>query len=345
MQLNGYYQYPGRAAREAARLTVNPRHLVLECHEQQQIHLLSSVTVSDALGAIPLTLTFADGGRFVPADDQAFRQWWQQRHRPGLVHRLERHRRGVVLALLATVAAIAVYIWVILPAVSTALAYHIPAWAEKQLGQRTLSFLRSTGFSDGKLTAEQQQHVQQLFTRIIPAEMRKEETPLQLRIMHFDGGPNAFMLADGTLVLSDDLVRLAKSDDAIAAVMLHEIGHHLYRHPMRMLVRSSLVSLSYLWLTGDVNGIGDTLLQSAAFVDQMQFSRSMELEADQYAITQMQAEGRSLAAMAEIYKQLQKAGKEASSGLEFPGWLSTHPDMPERINAIQKAESSPAVQP
>lgn len=66
------------------------------------------------------------------------------------------------------------------------------------------------------------------------------------------------MLTNGTLIVSDELVRMANSDDAIAAVMLHEIGHHKYRYPMRMLVRSSLVSLSYLWLSGDVSGIGDT---------------------------------------------------------------------------------------
>lgn len=337
MQLNGYYQSPGRAAREAARLTLHERHLVLDCHEQQ-IFLLNAITVSDALGTIPLTLTFADGGRFVPDDDAAFRQWWQQRHRPGLVHRMERHRRGVALTLLATLAAIALYIWVILPAASTGLASNMPAYVERQVGQQTLTLLQSSGFSDGKLTPAQQQRMESLFSRVIPGEMKQGAVPLRLKVMHFDGGANAFMLADGTLVVSDDLVRMAKSDDALAAVMLHEIGHHRYRHPMRMLVRSSLISLSYMWLTGDVSGIGDTLLQSAAFVHQMQFSRSMEREADEYAITQMKAQGRSLAAMAEIYSQLQQSGEKESHGLSLPEWMSTHPDMPERIKAIRAAE-------
>jgi len=168
--------------------------------------------------------------------------------------------------------------------------------------------------------------------------MKDDPTPLRLKIMHFAGGPNAFMLADGTLIVSDDLVRMAKSDDAIVAVMLHEMGHHQHRHVMRMLVRSSLVSLSYLWLTGDVSGIGDTLLQSAAFVDQLQFSRSMEREADEYAIVQMKAQGRSLAAMSEIYRQLEQSAEKESSGINLPEWMSTHPDMPARIKAIQAAE-------
>lgn len=338
MQLSGYYQSPGRAAREAARLTLHERHLVLDCNGQQQIVLLNAITVSDALGTIPLTLSFADGGRFVPDDDAAFRQWQQQRHRPGLVHRLERHRRGVGLTLLATLAAIAVYVWVILPAASSALASNMPAYVERQVGQQTLTLLQSSGFSDGKLTPAQQQRMERLFSRIIPGEMKQDPVPLRLKVMHFDGGANAFMLADGTLVVSDDLVRMAKSDDALAAVMLHEIGHHHYRHPMRMLVRSSLISLSYMWLTGDVSGIGDTLLQSAAFVHQMQFSRGMEREADAYAIAQMKSQGRSLSAMAEIYSQLQQSGEKKSRGLSLPEWMSTHPDMPERIKVIRAAE-------
>ncbi|MFG1174041.1 M48 family metallopeptidase [Erwiniaceae bacterium CAU 1747] len=338
MQLNGYYQFPGRAAREAARLTLNQRHLVLDCNEQRQIALLNAITVTDALGTIPLTLTFADGGRFVPEDDAAFRQWWQQQRRPGLVHRLEQHGRGVLLTLLATLAAIAFYFWVILPAASRILAEHIPAYIERQIGQHTFTLLEHSGFSSSRLTPEQQQRVNRLFSEAILPELKEAPTPLRLKVLHFSGGANAFMLADGTLIVSDDLVRMAKSDDALMAVMLHEAGHHEYRHVMRMLVRSSLVSLSYLWLTGDVSGIGDTLLHSAAFVDQMKFSRSMEREADAYAVAQMKAQGRSLADMVAVYRQLEQSAQKEGGGINLPEWMNTHPDMPARIKAIQAAE-------
>ncbi|HBH69254.1 MAG TPA: peptidase M48 [Erwinia persicina] len=338
MQLNGYYQYPGRAAREAARLTLSEQHLTLEQGSHRQLVMMKDVAVSDALGTIPLTLTFPDGGRFVPEDDRAFRQWWQQRHRPGLVHRLEQHRRGVLLTLLGTLVAIACWIWVILPVTSQVLAQHIPSYVERQIGQQTFTLLQNTGFTAGRLTPAQQQRINRLFRDTVPAEMKEDPTPLRLKIMHFDGGANAFMLADGTLIVSDDLVRMARSDDAIAAVMLHEMGHHQHRHVMRMLVRSSLVSLSYLWLTGDVSGIGDTLLQSAAFIDQMQYSRSMEREADDFAIAQMKAQGRSLAAMAEIYGQLEQSAKKQGGNSDLPEWMSTHPDMPARIKAVQAAE-------
>lgn len=175
-----------------------------------------------------------------------------------------------------------------------------------------------------------------------PPEMRQARTPLRLRLMSApDIGPNALMLADGTLIVSDELVRLSHHKDGLVAVMLHEMGHHAYRHPMRMLVRSSLVSLTFMWITGDVSGVGDTLLQSAAFVNELQFSRDMEREADAWAIAEMQRQGRSLQAMQDIYQQLMAVSeKENHIGRVMPDWLSTHPDMQQRLDAIKAQDPS-----
>ena len=96
--------------------------------------------------------------------------------------------------------------------------------------------------------------------------------------------------------------------------------------------------MSDMGRNGDVGGIGEALLQAAAFVHQMQLSRGMEREADAYAIAQRKVQGRALAAMAEIYSQLQQSGEKESRGLSLPEWMSTHPDMPERIKVIRAAE-------
>ncbi|MBP2169547.1 Zn-dependent protease with chaperone function [Erwinia toletana] len=338
MHLSGYYQHPGRAAREAARLSLHPRHFSLHLAQTETQFLLKDITLSEALGAIPLTITFADGGRFVPDDDAQLQQWVTQHRRESWIHRLERNKRGVFATLLATLLLIVVYIWVLLPFASRHLALHIPGYVEQQVGYQTLQLLKQAGFHDSQLSDAQQQQVTQLFYRVLAASPELDDTLLpQLKLMQTPGGPGAFMLADGTLIISDQLVRLAPGDDALASVMLHEMGHHRWRHPMRMLVRSSLVSLSYMWMTGDVSGIGDTLLQSAAFLNQMHFSRGMEREADNWAIAQMAAQGRSLTEMAKMYAVIQQEGERESHGGKLPEWLSTHPDMPLRIEAIKKA--------
>lgn len=339
MNIEGHYQYPGLAARVAAslHLTDNGSTIVLNTGSSNTTFTLEQVAVSDALGSIPLTLTFPDGGRFVPADDPTFRAWYSVRRRPGLVHRLERHKRGVILALFVTILVVINYVYVVLPWVSSVLALRIPTAIEQQLGENTLTLLRHSGFKPSTLPVERQQAMQTLFQQIMPPDMRKDKTPLRLALMSAPIGPNAFMLADGMLIISDDLVRLAKNDNELAAVMLHEMGHHAYRHSMRMVVRSSLVSLTFMWMTGDVSGVGDTLLQSAAFINEMQFSRDMEREADAWAIAEMQQQGRSLQSMQAMYQALiaNDRNQEEMQSLDLPDWLSTHPNMDERLKAIE----------
>ncbi|AOR63614.1 M48 family metallopeptidase [Pectobacterium wasabiae] len=340
MNIEGHYQYPGLAARVAAslHLTDNGSMMVLSTESSNTTFTLEQVEVSDALGSIPLTLTFPDGGRFVPSDDPTFRAWYSARRRPGLVHRLERHKRGVILTLFATLFIVINYVYVVLPWASSALALHIPTAIEQQLGQHTLTLLRHSDFKPSKLPIARQQAMQTLFQQVMPADMREDKTPLRLEIMSAPIGPNAFMLADGTLIISDDLVTLAKSDNELAAVMLHEMGHHAYRHPMRMVVRSSLVSLTFMWMTGDVSGVGDIVLQSAAFINEMQFSRDMEREADAWAIAKMQQQGRSLQSMQAMYQALinHDRSEDDVESLDLPDWLSTHPDMDERLRTIER---------
>ncbi|MCU5773660.1 M48 family metallopeptidase [Erwiniaceae bacterium BAC15a-03b] len=337
MHLSGYYQHPGRAARETARLSLYSQHFSLHLAAADTQFLLKDITLSDALGTIPLTITFADGGRFVPEDDAQLRQWVTQHQRLGWVHRLERNKRGVFATMLATLLMIVVTIWIVLPFASRQLALHIPDYVEQQVGRQTFQLLQRVGFQESQLPEARQRHVKRLFSDVLLASGLQDTTPPQLKLMHFPGVANALMLADGSVVITDELVKLAPDDDALAAVMLHELGHHRWRHPMRMLVRSSLVSLSFMWMTGDVSGIGDTLLQSAAFLHQLQFSRGMEREADNWAIVQMAAQGRSLTEMAKMYAVIQQAGERGSPGVKTPEWLSTHPDMPLRIEAIKKA--------
>lgn len=339
MNIEGFYQPPGRAAREAARLFLeNGQFVTLDTPESQTRFTLSEIDVSDALGTIPLFLTFPDGSRFVPADDAAFRHWLLKHRKPGWVYRMESHKRGVVLTLLATCLLIVFYVYGLLPWASNAIALRIPTTIEQNLGRHTMTLLRASDFQDSALPPERQKALQVLFSQVTPPSLRNDRTPVSLKLMNIPDVANAFMLSDGTLVLSDNLVALSPGDDALAAVMLHEIGHHVYRHPMRMLVRSSLVSLTLLWMTGDVSGIGDTLLQTASLANELQFSRGMERDADDWAIAEMKREGRSLEQMAQMYSLLvAKSQKEEISDSSLPDWLSTHPAMQSRVEHIRDA--------
>ncbi len=330
----GHYQPPGRAQRTPASLQLGTM-LVLQSGEQKHLFTREDIRVSDALGTIPLFITFPDGGRFVPARDELFREWYFSQRKPGFVHRLERNLFGVVVALFLSVFSAAFWYYGALPWLSQVIARHIPVPAEQRLGEYILRVLEAdNSFQASTLPLARQQTLEALFQQTLPNALRQDSSAVKLKLVRSQLGANAFMLPDGTLVLSDELVALAKSDDAIAAVMLHEMGHHYHRHGMQMLVRSSLTTLLLMWMMGDVSGIGDTLLQSAAFLDQMQFSRSMEREADRFAVAGMRQQRRSLEAMIQIFQALEINAKKTpdEGGLD---WLSTHPAMNERLEMLR----------
>lgn len=49
---------------------------------------------------------------------------------------------------------------------------------------------------------------------------------------------NAFALPSGTLILTDDLVKLAKTDNHLMAVLAHELGHVQARHGLRLVIQA-----------------------------------------------------------------------------------------------------------
>ena len=96
------------------------------------------------------------------------------------------------------------------------------------------------------------------------------------------GSANAFALPGGTVVLTDQMVALARDDRELLGVLAHEVGHVSRRHGLRQLVQAMGVSALALALFGDVTvlssltGLAPQLLQAG-------YSRDMEREADAFA--------------------------------------------------------------
>ena len=57
---------------------------------------------------------------------------------------------------------------------------------------------------------------------------------------------------DGTVLVTDELVELAKNDDEIISVLAHEIGHLQRRHALRMALESSAIAVLASAYLGDV---------------------------------------------------------------------------------------------
>ena len=148
---------------------------------------------------------------------------------------------------------------------------------------------------------------------------------------------NAFTVPGGNVYVFSGLVDKLKSDDEIAAVLAHEIGHCAAKHT----VKKFQAALGYQ-LVGSIvlsQVQGETAARIAGMssdaVTQLVFSaygRRDELQADQLGLKYLNLAGYDMNAMIGVFEVL----KRESKGPEPPALLRTHPYLDDRIVAAKK---------
>jgi len=166
---------------------------------------------------------------------------------------------------------------------------------------------------------------------------------------------NAFAAPGGLIFVTRGLLRCCQSEDDLAAVLAHEIGHVQRKHGLQTIKKSRLkTAFSTVWdesatildnqKLGQVTGaFGGTIddITGALFNG---YSRSAELEADQDAVTILRRVGydpNGLVSMLMIMEQRFVGDRT--------GFAKTHPAPADRIAAVRQVigrynpVSSPAV--
>lgn len=288
----------------------------------------------ERIGRLPRRIAFPDGSIFETPDNDAIDALMKRRGRRGvsLVHRLERfHPRLLLLAAGTFLLGGAVYRYA-LPLLVELAVLVTPPVVPEIMATSTLETLDRTVFDQTTLDAATRERLTAGFRQLAAAGARGVDGyTLNFR----DGGaigPNAFALPDGTVVMTDELVKLADGDeDMLLGVLAHEIGHVDLKHSLRQLYRAAGVAGLILLIAGDIgSGVEDLLTQGAGLVA-LSYSREAESEADRYSVTLMRAAGKDPAALARFFVILsRKLGDTGKTSI-----LSTHPGTPERQKAIE----------
>lgn len=153
---------------------------------------------------------------------------------------------------------------------------------------------------------------------------------------------NAFAAPGGLIFVSRGMLRCCKSEDAVAAVLAHEIGHIQLRHGIQSIEKSRQTqalttlaaegaktfggkALSDLTKTfeGSINDITSTLINSG-------YSRGFEQEADASAVRILSRVGYNPNALVAMLREME--GRLKPGGLDF---AKTHPSPGSRINDIE----------
>jgi Zn-dependent protease with chaperone function len=236
-------------------------------------------------------------------------------------------------SILGTIAlAIVLLFWLGLPWLARIAAENMPVEWEKSLASGTLASLASDGFKPTQISAEAQTRYRALFAKI--AAQVQYGNPITLEFRSWTD-PNAFAIPGGTVVVTDQMLKLMSSDDEFTAVMAHEVGHLEQRHGIRSVLQQGGVWLVVSLLVGDSSGLSAIATALPATLVDSAYSRDFEREADEYAFARLKEMQVSPKAFASLMRKMQAQSEQGSPGaLKY---FSSHPPTNERIEAAEQA--------
>ncbi len=332
----------GASAQYAATVALMHGGLItLQVHDVEPAVCIScpiqAATVAPALGSIPRTLTFEGGWIFTAHEQTELNLFLDEHLKIGLAHRFERNSRWIFGGIIGTIAfVVGLYVFGV-PALTNAITRSLPEVAFESAGKQSLSTLDTMLFKPSHVSAERQAALSARFERLLGQQSTTRHKKPVLLFRDMQGIPNAMALADGSVVITDDLIKLLQSDDQIDAVLYHELGHVHGDHVMKAAVKSSLVSLALAVMVGDSSNMADVFTGGASLVLMMDYSRDMEREADEFAAVQLQRTTGTVAPFVTAFRLLESSTTKPNTTSRkdnTPQWLNSHPDTESRIEHI-----------
>ncbi|WP_238719668.1 M48 family metallopeptidase [Nitratireductor alexandrii] len=295
----------------------------------------SDLLISRRVGSVPRRIGFSDDSVFVCRDNDGVDRLLADvvgRGSRWLVE-IERFRpRLIVLVAAVVLLAVGVYRFAV-PLLVEVAVLATPEIVPELMSKGALASLDETAFSESTLPEQRRARIATDFLELAALTPRgASRFDLQFR-SGGSIGPNAFALPNGTIVVTDELVDLAGSDDELVlGVLGHEIGHVEHDHSLRQLYRAAGVVGLIMVIGGDVgSGVQDLLVQGSALLA-LSYSRRQERDADRYSVEIMARAGRDPAAIARFFELMRARFGDAGNG----AILTTHPATGERIEETRR---------
>jgi len=155
---------------------------------------------------------------------------------------------------------------------------------------------------------------------------------------------NAFATSGGHIFVTRGLINAAKSEDALAGVIAHEVAHIQLQHSIKAIKTSRITQA--LLVTGtsaagaaagmDVNQLTDVFNESVGEIVQTMvnngYSQSQEYDADNTALSLMASAGYNPQGLIDMLNELGAIQSKTPGGFN-----KTHPSPAQRITNAQKS--------
>lgn len=241
--------------------------------------------------------------------------------------------RKVAVWTTAAAGALALMIFVIVPALSGQLAVFIPPEREAVIGKAALRQI------EGFFTEDESESWfcddpagQAAIDKMTLALLGDEVSPYDIEVKAVNHSMiNAFALPGGQIILMRGLIDRAENPGQVAGVLAHELGHVAYRDPIVHALRAAGTAGLLSIIFGDASGGTIVALVTQSLIDASN-SRAAEARADDYAIEKMQGANLSPEDFAVFFEFLIEEMGEARELEDALAWASSHPPSQSRAD-------------
>lgn len=232
--------------------------------------------------------------------------------------------------LIGTVVATAAVVYVGLGVVGAQLAARMGPKAEARIGEAIFENV----FSAMPLKTEGPDHEYvQTLAESLRSNALKQRPEIKLHILE-ESLPNAMVSAGGYVYVTQGLLDQAESENELAFVLAHELGHYENRDNLRSMGRS----LVFLSLNSVLAASGvqlPTFLTGSVGLADLHYSRDQEQKADVYALEMMHERYGHVDHALDFFERLNEQEFDLGVADRLLEWQSTHPLTESRIDYLE----------
>ena len=331
--LCGFY-FDGRtSAASPVEIRIEAGSIVVQGDGMLHAWPLAGVKIASRIGNAARTIAFPDGAACEVRDndglDRLLRAASPGRRLHRAVHLLESRLKFVAAAVALTLLVGWASIEYGVPWLAREVAHALPRDVDATLGEGALEGMDQLFFERSQVDRAVRPRLRAQFAELARAALLDGQARLEFRASPYFGA-NAFALPSGIVVVTDELVASAASDEELVAVLAHELGHIHHRHALRGVLQNAVTPFLLAAVTGDVSVLVGTM--PAILID-MKYSRLFELEADDFAVELLDRQGIPRRHLSDVRERMTSA-EEGDAGLG--DYLASHPATGERIERINR---------
>ena len=310
---------------------------------------LRELRIEPRLGQGQRRLWLGGGAVFETADEvgvAALERLAGRRSGLGWVAALERRWTGSLLALAAVVVFSFGFVSAGLPLLARSAAFLTPRSVARIFDAQTVKLLvQGEYLGRSRLSAARRSQLERGFQKLVAERGQGYRYTLLIRSGGDKVGANAFALPAGTVVLTDELIELAASDQEIYGVLAHEIGHVVHRDALSGIYQALGLSVLAGAVLGDLSTNASLAAAVPGLLIRSRYSRQMESSADSASGEYMMRHYGSTAPLRHLLARVSREDEDARASAtvlerQVGDLLANHPGTPERIRhlyAIEKA--------